>query len=117
VDDSRPTSASYATVEYTRSGGQIGLAHPTSLSTSFSLSYRLETIGDVRLPRAAAHEYGGMIEPIEIELLPGRSVLSTLRASLEHDTRDHPWLPTRGWLASVALEMSLAPAGSDYPYE
>jgi outer membrane protein insertion porin family len=117
VDDSRPTSASYATVEYTRSGGQIGVGHPTSLSTRFWLNYRLETIGDVRLPRAAAHEYGGMIEPIEFDILPGRSVLSTLRASLEHDTRDHPWLPTRGWLASAALEMSLAPAGSDYPYE
>ncbi|HTV20642.1 MAG TPA: BamA/TamA family outer membrane protein [Polyangiaceae bacterium] len=117
VDDSRPTSASYATVEYTRSGGQIGFGHPTSLSSRFWLTYRLETIGDVRLPRAASHEYGGMVEPIEFDILPGRSVLSTLRASLEHDTRDHPWLPTRGWLASAALEMSLAPAGSDYPYE
>ena len=117
VDDSRPTSASYAVVEYTRSGGQIGVGYPTSLSTNFWLSYRLETIGDVRLPRAAAHEYGGMVEPIEFDILPGRSVLSTLRATLEYDTRDHPWLPTRGWQASVALEMSLAPAGSDYPYE
>jgi len=117
VDDSRPTSASYATVEYTRSGGSIGLGYPTSLSTHLWLTYRLETIGDVRLPRAAAHDYGGMREPIEFDILPGRSVLSTLRASLEHDTRDHPWLPTRGWLTSAALEMSLAPAGSDYPYE
>jgi outer membrane protein assembly factor BamA len=117
VDDSRPTTASYAVVEYTRSGGQIGLGHPTSLSTRLWLTYRLETIGDVRLPRAAAHEYGGVLEPIEFDILPGRSVLSTLRASIEHDTRDHPWLPTRGWLASAALEMSLAPAGSDYPYE
>ena len=117
VDDSRPTSASYAVVEYTRSGGQIGVGHPTSLSTRLWLSYRLETIGDVRLPRGAAHDYGGMLEPIEFDILPGRSVLSTLRASLEHDTRDHPWLPTRGWLASAAFEVSLAPVGSDYPYE
>jgi outer membrane protein insertion porin family len=117
VDDSRPTSASYAVVEYTRSGGQIGVGHPTSLSTRLWLSYRLETIGDVRLPRAASHEYGGMREPIDFKILPGRSVLSTLRASLEHDTRDHPWLPTRGWLASAAAELSLAPVGSDYPYQ
>jgi outer membrane protein insertion porin family len=116
VDDSRPTSASYAVVEYTRSGGQVGLGHPMSLSTRLWLTYRLESIGNVQLPRAAAHEYGGMIEPIEFDILPGRSVLSTLRASLEHDTRDHPWLPTRGWSASASLEMSLAPAGSDYPY-
>jgi outer membrane protein assembly factor BamA len=117
VDDSRPTSASFAVVEYTRSGGQIAIGHPASLTSRFWLSYRLETIGDVRLPRAAAHEYGGVIEPIEFDILPGRSVLSTLRASIEHDTRDHPWLPTRGWLASAALEISLAPAGSDYAYE
>lgn len=117
VDDSRPTSASNAVVEYTRSGGQIALGHPTSLTTRFWLSYRLETIGDVRLPRAAAHEYGGVLEPIDFKILPGRSVLSSVRASIEHDTRDHPWLPTRGWLSSAALEMSLSPAGSDYAYE
>ncbi len=117
VDDTRQTSASYAVVEYTRSGGQIALGHPTSLSTRLWLSYRLETIGDVRLPRAAAHAYGGVLEPIEFDILPGRSVLSTIKASIEHDTRDHPWLPTRGWLASAALETSLSPAGSDYPYE
>jgi outer membrane protein insertion porin family len=117
VDDSRPGSASYAVVDYTRFGGQLSVGHPTSLTSRLWLSYRLETIGDVELPRAAAHEYGGQVEPIDFKILPGRSVLSTLRASLEHDTRDHPWLPTRGWLASAALEISLAPAGSDYAYE
>jgi outer membrane protein assembly factor BamA len=115
VDDTRPVG-SFAVVEYTRSGGQIGLGYPTSLSTRLWLNYRLESIGDVQFPRAAAHEYGGVLEPIDFEIQPGRSVLSTLRASLEHDTRDHPWLPTRGWLTSAALEMSLSPAGSDYAY-
>ena len=117
VDDPRLTSASYAVVEYTRFGGQLGLGYPTSLSSRLWLSYRLETIGDVRIPRAAAHDYGGLVEPIDFKILPGRSVLSTLRASFEYDTRDHPFLPTRGWLASGALEMSLSPAGSDYAYE
>ena len=115
VDDTRP-SGSYAVVEYTRSGGQVGLGYPTSLTTRLWLNYRLESIGNVHFPRAAAHEYGGVLEPIDFEILPGRSVLSTLRASLENDTRDHPWLPTRGWLTSAALEMSLPPAGSDYAY-
>jgi outer membrane protein assembly factor BamA len=93
------------------------LGHPTSLTTRLWLTYRLETVGDVRVPRAAAHEYGGRLEPIDFKILSGRSVLSTLRASLEHDTRDHPLLPTQGFLASAAVEVSLAPAGSDYPYE
>lgn len=118
VDDPRQgSSPSYAVVQYTRSGGQLSLGYPTSLTTRVWLSYRLESIGDVQMPRAAANEYGGAIEPIDFKILPGRSVLSSLRASLEYDTRDHPWLPTRGWLASAALEMSLAPVGSDYPYE
>jgi len=118
VDDARPqASRSYAVVTYTRSGGQIGLGYPTSLTTRLWLGYRLESIGDVQIPRAAASDYRGLVEPIDFEILPGRSVLSTLRASIEYDTRDHPWMPTRGWLASAALELSPAPAGSDYPYE
>ena len=60
----------------------------------------------MRIPRAAATDYRGLVEPIDFEIQPGRSVLSTLRASLEYDTRDHPWMPTRGWLASAALEIS-----------
>jgi outer membrane protein assembly factor BamA len=110
-------SARYAVVTYTRSGGQIGVGYPTSLTTRLWLGYRLESIGDVQIPRAASSEYGGWTEPIDFKILPGHSVLSTLRASLEYDTRDHPWMPTRGWLASAALEISPAPAGSDYPYE
>jgi outer membrane protein assembly factor BamA len=115
VDDARQSS--YAVVEYTRSGGQIGIGYPTSLTTRLWLGYRLESIGDVRIPRAAATDYRGLVEPIDFEIQPGRSVLSTLRASLEYDTRDHPWMPSRGWLASATLEISPAPAGSDYPYE
>ena len=110
-------SARYAVVTYTRSGGSIGVGYPTSLTTRLWLGYRLESIGDVQIPRAASSDYGGWTEPIDFKILPGHSVLSTLRASLEYDTRDHPWMPTRGWLASAALEISPAPAGSDYPYE
>ncbi len=43
--------------------------------------------------------------------------MSTLRATLDHDTRDHPFLPTRGWHASVAVEVGLLPLGSDYAYQ
>lgn len=116
-DDPRPGQPRHAVVEYTRSGGQIGLGRYVSLSTQLWLSYRLETIGDVRLPRAAVHEYGGQIEPIDFHLLPGRSVLSFVRAAFSHDTRDHPLLTSEGWLASASVDVSLAPAGSDYAYQ
>jgi len=44
-------------------------------------------------------------------------VLSTVRATLEHDTRDHPFLPTRGWHAAVTTEVGLLPFGSAYFYQ
>jgi len=33
-----------------------------------------------------------------------------------HDTRDEPFLPTRGWHVLGLAEASLTPLGSDYPY-
>lgn len=116
VDDDRPVEPTYAIVEYKRFGGRVSLGRSLSLASRFALSYRLETVNDVQLPRAAAQSYGGRLEPIDFELLPGRSLLSTLRASLEFDTRDHPLMPSRGWMAFSSLEVSLAPAGSDYAY-
>jgi outer membrane protein assembly factor BamA len=104
-------------VEYTRSGGHIGVGYPASLTSRLWLNYRLETVGDVSLPRAAAHLYGGRLEPIDFDIQQGRSILSTLEASVEHDSRDHPLLPTRGLLASASVEVSLSPAGSDYAYQ
>jgi len=56
-------------------------------------------------------------EPIDFDIVRGRSVLSTLRATLDYDTRDHPFLPTRGWHASVTAEVGLLPAASDYGYQ
>lgn len=117
TDDPRPGQAPHAVLEYKRSGGQLGVGRYVSLSTQLWLTYRLETIGDVRMPRAAAHDYGGQIEPIDFRILPGRSVLSFVRAALQHDTRDHPLLTTTGWLASASVDVSLSPAGSDYPYQ
>jgi outer membrane protein insertion porin family len=117
LTDPRPGEAPHAVLEYKRSGGQLGVGRYVSLSTQLWLTYRLETIGDVHMPRAAAHEYGGQIEPIDFNLLPGRSVLSFVRATLQHDTRDHPLLTSTGWLASASVDVSLSPAGSDYAYQ
>jgi outer membrane protein assembly factor BamA len=43
-------------------------------------------------------------------------LLSTISATLVHDTRDEPFLPTRGWHVLGLAEASLTPLGSDYPY-
>jgi outer membrane protein assembly factor BamA len=106
----------YALVRYKRFGGALGVGRDLGVSTQLWLHYRLEGI-DASTPNAASHRRGLDIEPILFDIIPGRSLLSTARATLQHDTRDHPWLPTRGWLASVTGELGLQPLGSDYAYQ
>jgi outer membrane protein assembly factor BamA len=105
-----------AIVRYTRFGGSLGVGRDLSIATQLWAHYRVEAI-DAQLPNAASHVRGGRIEPIQYDIFAGRSVLSTLRASVQHDTRDAPFLPSRGWLVTVGGELSLAPAGSDWDYQ
>jgi outer membrane protein assembly factor BamA len=112
-EDQPPNSAP---VEYRRFGGAIGAGRDLSVATQLWLHYRLETI-DARVPLGASHLRGGFREPIDFDVLPNRSVLSTLRATLQYDTRDQPYLPTRGWLLSLEGEVSLGPTGSTYRYQ
>jgi outer membrane protein assembly factor BamA len=105
-----------AVVRYTRFGGSLGVGRDLSITTQLWAHYRVEAV-DAQLPSAASHVRGGRIEPIQYDIFPGRSVLSTLRASVQHDTRDTPFLPSRGWLVTVGGELSLAPAGSDWDYQ
>ncbi len=113
---SNATSTQSAVVNYKRFGGSLGVGRDLSISTQVWLNYRLETL-DASYPFEASHQRGYRTEPIDFDIIRGRSVLSTLRATLEHDTRDHPFLPTRGWRASVMAEVGLLPLGSDYDYQ
>ena len=104
----------HAVVGYKRFGGSLGVGRDVSVPTQLWLHYRLESI-DAQVPTSAFHTRGGVIEPIDFDIIPGRSVLSTLRATVQHDTRDQPFLPTHGWFASVTGELGLP--GSDYGYQ
>jgi outer membrane protein assembly factor BamA len=117
VDDPTQTvHQDYAVVSYQRFGGKVGAGHEVgSVATRVFFDYRLEKI-DANLPLAASHKRGLDIEPIDFDLNPGQSVLSTVSATLVHDTRDEPFLPTRGWHVLGLAEASLTPLGSDYPY-
>ena len=117
VDDPTQTIAQdFAIVGYQRFGGLLGVGHEVgSVATRLFFDYRLEKI-DASLPRAASHLRGLDVEPISFNLRPGASVLSTVSATLVHDTRDEPFLPTRGWHVLALVEGSLTPLGSDYPY-
>ena len=109
-------NSSSAVVSYKRFGGSLGVGRDLSIATQFWLNYRLETI-DASYPLEASHLRGFRTEPIAFDIVRGRSVLSTLRANLDYDSRDHPFLPTRGWHASVVAEVGLLPAASDYEYQ
>jgi len=111
----------FAVVDYKRFGGTLGLGRDLSVTTQLWLHYRLESI-EAQVPVAASHvrgRYGDEpnVEPIEFYIEPGRSVLSALRATLQYDSRDQPFLPTNGWFSEIQGEFALPPAGSDYDYQ
>jgi outer membrane protein assembly factor BamA len=105
----------YAVLPYQRFGGVVGAGHDLGVSTRLFLDYRLEGV-DATVPLAASDQRGTEVEPIDFQIINGTSILSTLRATLVHDTRDEPFSPTRGSLLSLVGDASLAPLGSDYPY-
>ncbi len=109
-------SHNYAIVDYQRFGGSLGVGRDLSTSTQLWAYYRLETI-EAKKPLQASESRGGIETPIEIDVRSGRSVLSTVRATLQHDTRDHPFLPTSGWYVATWGELALHPFGSDYDYQ
>lgn len=117
VEDATPTGRvqDFAVVSYQRFGGHLGMGRDVSLTSRLFIDYRLESI-DAQLPAAASHRRGLDVEPIDFYLQSGSSTLSTLRATLLHDTRDQPYLPTRGVYVTAQTEASLTPLGSDYPY-
>ncbi|HXN31487.1 MAG TPA: BamA/TamA family outer membrane protein, partial [Polyangiaceae bacterium] len=79
---------------YKRFGGLLAAGHDLGISSQVVFGYRLEKI-DAPL---------------------GSSILSTIGATFIHDTRDEPFLPTRGHHIVAKVEASLTPFGSDYPY-
>lgn len=107
----------HAVVRYERLGGALGVGRDLSSTLQMWLHYRLEGI-DASYPLQASHLRGDdNREPIDFDIIRGRSVLSTLRTTLQLDTRDHPFLPTTGWFMSATGELGMAPLGSDYTYQ
>ncbi|MEZ4300850.1 MAG: BamA/TamA family outer membrane protein [Polyangiaceae bacterium] len=105
----------YAVVGYRRIGASLGTGHDLGLTTRLSLDYRFEQI-DAKVPKIASHVRGETREPIEFPILPGKSALSALRATLAYDTRDLPFLTTRGTFAQASVTAGLPPIGSSYGF-
>jgi outer membrane protein assembly factor BamA len=105
----------YAVVATKRFGATLGTGHDLSISSQLLLDYHLEQI-DATVPTVASHMRGARREPIDFSILSGKSVLSSLRATLLHDTRDFPFLTTRGTLLSASVSAGVPPLGSAYGY-
>jgi outer membrane protein insertion porin family len=113
--DTRNVVQDVAVMSYRRFGGMLGAGHDLGVSTQLFFDYRLEKL-DANVPLAASHHRGLDVEPIDFMIAPGTSVLSTLRATLNHDTRDEPVLPTRGDYLYLHGDAALTPLGSDYAF-
>ncbi len=99
----------YAVVAYRRLGASLGTGHDLGVSTQLALDYRVEQI-EATVPKIASHVRGETREPIDFSILPGKSALSTLRATLSHDTRDLPFLTTRGMFAQAQVTAGVPPS-------
>jgi outer membrane protein assembly factor BamA len=118
VDDpTQPTQSvqDFAVAQYKRFGGRVSFGHDLGISSRIFFDYRLEGI-DAEFPHAASQRVGSDVEPIDFMLLPGSSILSTLGTTFVYDTRDDPFLPTKGQRLVASVAASLTPFGSDYPY-
>jgi outer membrane protein assembly factor BamA len=115
VADPTPPAEDYAVAQYKRFGGRLGAGHDVGSSSQVFFDYRLEKI-DATLPLAASDYRGLDVRPIDFMLIRGGSILSDVRASFVRDSRDEPFLPTRGQRIEASLDASLAPLASDYVY-
>lgn len=108
VDEADPTANK---LDYTRFGGTFGFGLITGRAQRVSLTYRLEGLSVERL-RWVDEE----VLQHAPSAYPDESVISTLRASWEHNTQDSSQLPTRGHLARMAVEVGTNIIGSSYEF-
>lgn len=98
-------------LDYERVGGTLGFGFGSGPAQRISLVYRLESVNVERLPN---------LDPPVLRRAPSilgdTSVLSTLAATWERDTRDDAFAPTRGSRLAVAVEVGSTVLGSDYEF-
>lgn len=96
---------------YRRLGGSLGVGFSVGIAQRISLIYRLESVRANRLPN---------LDPAILRQAPSiqfdDSVLSTLTARFERDTRDDPFVPTQGNRVALSVEVGTTLIGSTYEF-
>jgi outer membrane protein insertion porin family len=109
VEQLDPGDPATGVLRYRRTGGTVGLGLAAGPSRRVSLVYRLEALDARGLEGPARPERAPSIRPDD-------SVLSTLTAGFELDTRDDPFLPAQGTRIAVAAEVGTSLLGSSYEF-
>ena len=99
-----PSSATSASAARSASGADLSVATQLWLQLPARTHRREATRCRPRTcaARTRAHRFRHRPRP--------QRALDAARQRCEHDTRDQPFLPTRGWLASLTAELGLLPA-------
>lgn len=85
-------------------GGKLRFGYPFGNWSRLYMAYTFENAKITDIDEDA---------PNTIKEQEGRQIKSSVSASLERDTTDHPFLPTRGSINSVSLEYATPYLGSD----
>lgn len=106
-----PDDPSTLELAYSRIGGTLGIGVSAGTSQRVSLDYRLESIQADRLPN---------LDPAVLRSAPSiqfdESILSTLSATYELDTRDDDFVPTQGGRVALSVEMGSKILASTYEF-
>lgn len=98
-------------LDYQRLGGTLGFGYGVAPAQRISLVYRLESVRADRLPN---------LDPAVLRRAPSiqfdESVVSTITAAYELDTRDDPFVPTQGTRLALAVEVGSSLLGSAYEF-
>ncbi|MDF1566116.1 MAG: BamA/TamA family outer membrane protein [Deltaproteobacteria bacterium] len=103
-------------VRYRRVGGRVLLGRPAGKRLHLFLAYRLESVHTDRVFGTLKVGVEEWDEPFLPALPPGDTFLSVLSAALELDTRDDPFIATRGVRLRLTAEVSSPFLFSDYDY-
>jgi outer membrane protein assembly factor BamA len=101
-------------LEYRRLGGVLGLGYQTGRFNNIGLDYRIEGIETSFRCNPDEAEAPRLLDLQDVHR--GRSYLSSLTFSFEHDTRDAAFMPSSGSRFGVAVELGTELVGSDYTF-
>lgn len=103
-------------LRYRRAGGILSVGLRTGRTARVYVHYRAEGL-DSRVEPGALRPGDGTLPVLTLpDILPGSSFLSTLAVSYEHDTRNDPFIASRGTRVVLSVEVASKLFFADYDY-